>query len=229
MVRAIFLRIKIRPSPQPSPGVPGEGARRQSAVCRSRAAGFSLIELLVATTLSAVLMGAVLMVLAGLSRDRRWIDNAVTQPHMQSTMNCIQWDLANARTMNQSPDGQSLILIGNAGIDSQSLAWTGRLTRVIYRIIPSGKTSMLVREQEYLDDPIRPEHWRELLSVGVKSVQAIPVGGDSAAPEDGPASGNVAELSGGAVDRVKVLRVASRMRVHLETASGPVDAELIVK
>jgi len=188
----------------------------------SRAAGFSLIELLVATTLSAVLMGAVLIVLAGLSRDRRRIDNAVTQPHTQSMMDRIQWDLANARTMNQSPNGQALVLVGNGGIDPQSFAPTGRLTRVIYGIVQSGKTSILVREQEYLDDPIRPEHWRDIMSIGVKSMLVIPVGNDAPTSDDDASSGN-------AVNRGRTVRIASRVRVHLETVSGPVDAELTVK
>ena len=51
---------------------------------------------------------------------------------------------------------------------------------------------------------------------------AFPVGGDAPAPDEDASSGN-------AVNRPRTVRIASRVRVHLETVSGPVDVEFTVK
>ncbi len=126
--------------------------------------GFSLIEMLVATVLSAVLMSALLAVLAGVARDRRLL-RAMTPTPPATGIDLLEWDVRNASTISSAADAP-LILVGNDGIDRASLAPDGRLVRVVYRVVD--KT--LWRQQEYLDDPVRPMPWQELMSADFRSL-----------------------------------------------------------
>ncbi len=154
--RRTFLSSRTNSNPLGGQECPRSRIRDRIAV-RS---AFTLIELLVATVLSAVLIMAVLAILSGLSRDRIRLTQAQSRPHAEMLVERLRWDLANARTMSQSPDGQSLLLIGHGGIDPDSFSTTGRLARVVYRCHQQGKLSVLTREQEYLDEPARPRAWR---------------------------------------------------------------------
>src|SRR5258706_30265 len=95
--------------------------------------GFPLIELLVAVAISVVLMAGVLVVTGGLSRDaRRVAQSAAAAPDLRSTIDLMQWDLTNARSMSGSPDGRALVLVGHCAINPASLHPSGRLTPVTY-------------------------------------------------------------------------------------------------
>ena len=127
--------------------------------------GFTLIEMLLATVLAALLLGGVLAVTAAMSKDsaRAAIPS---EPARSPIVRLLEWDLTNAATMQTSDDGQSLTLVGNGALDPSTLSANGRLARVVYRIDPH--TRALSREQRYLDDEIRSEPWVELLGTGVK-------------------------------------------------------------
>jgi prepilin-type N-terminal cleavage/methylation domain-containing protein len=126
--------------------------------------GFSLIEILVATVLAAVLMTGVLYMLAGVARDRRTVGglNAAAAP--PGIVSLITWDLSNARSIAVSADRMSTVLVGVGGIDPATLQPNGRLVRVTYQLLPDGKSHNLWRTQEYLDDPVHKEQWRELVA-----------------------------------------------------------------
>ncbi|HSZ55759.1 MAG TPA: prepilin-type N-terminal cleavage/methylation domain-containing protein [Tepidisphaeraceae bacterium] len=145
--------------------------------------GFTLIELLVASMLSVVLMGGVLMALGGLARDAKKTAGAEFLVGQQSFVQMLQWDLSNARTMIQASDAKTLVLIGHGGIDPDTLAPNGRLARVIYFCRLSGGPWCLLRRQEYLDDPIRPRRWTEIVASGVTRVSIVPAGGQTPAPD----------------------------------------------
>jgi hypothetical protein len=71
-----------------------------------------------------------------------------------------------------------VLLQGHGGIDASSLEPNNRLTRVIYRIRRNrGGDSDLVREQRYLDDPVRPQPWSDLVMRDVRSIGVSPGGG----------------------------------------------------
>lgn len=180
--------------------------------------GFTLIEMLLATTISAVLMGAVLMILANLSRDRWRLDRAQSAKSMQPLLEQLRWDLTNATTMSQSPGGQRLTLIGHGGIDPDTLTPTGRLSRVVYR----AEHGALVREQFYLDDPVRPQQWRELVAAGFKDFAIIPRGvvmpivEDPEAPDRRPGEG-------------AIIRVPQRLQLRVDLADAHLNEELWIK
>jgi prepilin-type N-terminal cleavage/methylation domain-containing protein len=183
---------------------------------------FSLVEMLVATALAAVLMAAVLTIAAGVSRDRRRLEVSESTPSPDVMIERIRWDLTNASAMIPSPDGLNLTLIGHGGIDRQTLRPTGRLARVAYHCRRVGSTHCLVREQAYLDDPANPNPWRDLVACDVASLRLAPLSTD-ADPVD-----EELYLRAGGPNRVP-LHVPSRAQLQLGTTSGLVIRELVLR
>src|SRR5580658_2625441 len=66
--------IKIRPSPLPSPGVPGEGEKAACAANRRR--GFLLVELIIGLVIVAMVMLAAAAMMESVSQG--WDDQDVT-------------------------------------------------------------------------------------------------------------------------------------------------------
>ena len=135
---------------------------------------FTLIEILLAVTIAAVLMAAVLAVVSGLGRDQRRlaVDEKTNRP--SAAIELLRWDLTNGSTITPTADG--IVLRGHGGIDPSSLRPNNRLTRVTYRIRRDGRESNLVREQRYLDDPIRPQPWSDLVLRDVRAIGVTPNG-----------------------------------------------------
>lgn len=195
--------------------------------------GFTLIELLLATVLSSILILGVLMVVAGLSRDRRRLNIAQKQTAdgTQLLIERLRWDLTNARTLAQSVDGRLLILVGHGGIDRRTLSPSGRLSRVIYRCEVENGIWVAAREQDYLDDPVRPDHWRELMGVGISGLSATPESSEPVPVDTDDAD----EISPQAIfarnpDRVgAAVRISSRVQVHLLIGKSAISEELRVR
>ena len=117
--------------------------------------GFSLIEMLVATVLAAVLMSAVLMMAAGVARDRRKLTTLNSAAPPEGVIELLRWDLSNAQSISLGPDDQSIVLVGVNGIDSAALTPNGRLVQVSYQLQPNGRSNDLWRVQSCLDDRSR--------------------------------------------------------------------------
>src|SRR5205823_14004162 len=75
------------------------------------------------------------------------------------------WDLANGASMGFG--GIGVELTGHGGIDPRTLAPNGRLVRVSYI---RGADDVLRRKQTYLDDPVRPEPWSEIVAGDVQGL-----------------------------------------------------------
>src|SRR2546423_10133577 len=106
--------------------------------------GFTLVEVLLATVLAALLLGGVLTVTAAMSRDSARAAMPTELPR-SPIVQLLEWDLTNAATMQASDDGQSLTLVGNGALDPRTMSSNARLARVVYRIDP--RTRALTREQ----------------------------------------------------------------------------------
>jgi len=141
-----------------------------------RRGGFTLLELMLASTLSVLLIGGVLFALASLARDTR---NAVAKDpavELKGTLELLQWDLSNARSVSQSADHRTVVLEGHGGIGPDTLRPNGRLARVIYSCQLRGGAWRLTRGQQYLDEPARPQNWTDLVGVGINAVEILPAG-----------------------------------------------------
>jgi prepilin-type N-terminal cleavage/methylation domain-containing protein len=168
----------------------------------TRHRAFTLIEMLVATVLSAVLMLAVLAMMAAVARDRRSLNSLNSAQPDQGMTRLVQWDLQNAQSIARDDRDQSVILVGVCGIDAATLSPNGRLVQVTYRI--QHGTNDLWRIQQYLDDPARPAVWQELVASKVSAFNLD--------PNPGPDS-----------------PIARHTRLRVMTADGSIDENLWIK
>jgi prepilin-type N-terminal cleavage/methylation domain-containing protein len=130
---------------------------------------FSLIEMLLATVLVAVLMGGVLMLLGGVNRDVRTMRQISPQDN-SALMELISRDLSNAIAVRWDEGERWITAAGNVGIDQRTMRSDGRLARVTYRI---DSRNVLHREQIYLDDSARPQPWSELAGMGIRGLTVV--------------------------------------------------------
>jgi type II secretory pathway component PulJ len=135
---------------------------------------FTLIEMLLATTLTALLMGGVLMLLGGANRDAQTLRRQA-EPQLGGLFALLTQDLANATELSQSADATLVELSGNIGIDGRSLRQDGRLVRVSYQV---GSGGVLQRRQVYLDAPDRPQPWSELAAINVEGLGIVSTAAD---------------------------------------------------
>jgi prepilin-type N-terminal cleavage/methylation domain-containing protein len=197
---------------------------------------FTLIEMMVASVLAALLMGGVLLMVTAIGRDRARIarDEVASAGSKSRLVDQFRRDLTSATTMTPI-GGRALILEGHGGLDPQTLAPTGRLTRVIYEVRGKGKTAALFRSQAYLDEPTRPEAWTELVAMNVNAFAVLAETPDGEAvrreksltSEDAEAD---AAAGSAGVPRRRQARQAyylpSRVRLRVQIGAGFVDEEL---
>lgn len=141
--------------------------------------GFTLIEMLLATVLAGLLMGGVLLMASAVGRDRARVAADEIRPRGTPLVDQLRWDLTNATTFAQLDNGKAMILVGHGGLDAQALTPTGRLTRVIYEVRGEGANAALFRRQDYLDDPVRPQSWTELVALDIISFRVLARSGDA--------------------------------------------------
>jgi prepilin-type N-terminal cleavage/methylation domain-containing protein len=184
---------------------------------------FTLLEMLLATALAAVLMAAVLLMLTGVARDQKHLNAAAAAaavspsaapPSARTLVDRMRWDIVNAETIDFGRDGSSVVLIGHGAIDRQSLTGNARFCQVTYRLA----SGCLTREQQYLDNPAQPARWRELVASDVRGFRIAPESTDAF-----PADEN------GGVTSATAVTVPSRIRLNLEAQNVSIDQELWIK
>jgi hypothetical protein len=179
--------------------------------------------MLLATTLAAILMGAVLTATAALSRDRRRMELAEPAARSTGAFDLLRRDLANATAFVGPPGPTGFTVIGHGGLDPRTFAPNGRLCRVTYRVA----TNVLTREQAYLDDPIRPDAWRETVGLDVRRIEITATSADAerlALGEDVEA-----RLLGGRTGALAATRVPSRLRIRIDHKDGAADREMVLR
>src|SRR3954470_12845659 len=100
----------------------------------TRTRGFTLVEMLLATVLAAILMGGVLAVAAGLSRDRQRMEAHTAAEHSPLAADLLRRDLANALALLNTNTAGDIDLLAYSGIDPTTLRPNGRLVRVVSHI-----------------------------------------------------------------------------------------------
>jgi hypothetical protein len=179
--------------------------------------------MLLATTLASILMGAVLTATAALARDQRLMELAEPAARSTGAFDLLRRDLANGAAFIGQPRPDGFVIIGHGGIDARTLQPNGRLCRVAYRV----DGGFLTREQDYLDDPIRPDRWREIVGVNVKRIDLRPISADGERMTLGE---DVEErIRAGRSGPIVTTRVASRIRVRIEYADGMADRDVMLR
>jgi hypothetical protein len=123
-------------------------------------------------------------VIGTIARDRRQLQASrpLAEPANQRIAELIRQDLANGRRIWMSDDGAGFTINGYGGLDRQTLVPDGRLARVQYRV----EAGALRRRQRYLDDPLRPMPWEEIVAVSVERVLvSLPMSVDDMEPAEG--------------------------------------------
>jgi hypothetical protein len=123
-----------------------------------------------------------------------------------------------------------MILVGHGGLDPATLAPTGRLTRVIYEVRGKGRDAALFRRQDYLDDPVRPQSWTELVSLGVEAFAVFPESGDfEPVAKERPTSIVPTEEETSPAQRRRVPQayfIPARARLSIQKGTTSIDEEL---
>lgn len=191
---------------------------------------FTLVEMLLATILASILMAGVLVTTAALSRDRLRIETHEARTQTTAPLELIRRDLESAVAMVGASDARGFEAITFSAIDPQSLLPNQRLARVRYQIIQQGRQSVLIRDQAYLDDPVRVDRWSEIVAVGARRLTIVALSADD---EPVRISDDITERLL-AISRQKrapsiARRAPSHLRVRLETTTGAVDREMVLR
>lgn len=138
--------------------------------------GFTLLELLLASVLMAVLMVGVMSVIANVVRPAASLaDNgsAVSlQEQAQAWVRVLHADLGQARMIKKR--GDEVVVMNTGGIDPLTQQRTHRPVIIRYAIKKVGERSCLVRYEQSLDTrEVMPER-RELVGIGVTRLELVP-------------------------------------------------------
>ncbi len=132
--------------------------------------GMTLIELLAATVLAALVMIATLGVIRSLATARKALDEAaVCQPWKRRLAEQLRADLLQSRLLKW--DAQQLRLRGYAGRHPVTGVATQRPTEIVYAVRECGTRAFLVRVETALDAPSLGNHRSELAAEGISHIR----------------------------------------------------------
>lgn len=146
-------------------------------------AGLTLVELLAATVLSTLLMGAVLGLLTSLTRSQKGIlaNHEIPAPWQTRLQGILEWDLQNSRSLISTPRGFQLE--GFAGRDFSSGTPLHSPCRITYEIVEAADRRHLVRRETHTESLNLDNSTTALICLDVeKVVCGVPLAGAATAP-----------------------------------------------
>ena len=143
-----------------------------------RRSGFTLLELVAATLLAAMLCVAVMGITANSARQSREIKNQFpARPWLAPLAEQIHWDIVQARSFRVRPD--SIELHGFGGRDfTTAVAYHGP-TVVTYQIVKDGDVHWLLRKEAHVDDLTSRFFRTEFVCKDVGSIRLSALSGQS--------------------------------------------------
>lgn len=170
--------------------------------------GFTLIEVMLTTALTAVILIAVLGVTASLGRSQKALARHADQEQGHGEIvELLRRDLAQAQEARFSQGGVEII--GFGALDPATLEPSQRPATIVYRLVSDRDGSWVVREQTLLDQS-KGSPWREIVGWGVRAFEIEPVLSEGAAEPTSAAS-----------------VVPQEVRIEMQWASGPPLQEVI--
>lgn len=131
---------------------------------------FTLIEMMVALALSAMLIVAVMRLVVMIDNDYRKMPGRVNDAWLNGISDLIMQDAAQALKLDTDPKGV-IRLTTFDGLDPITLKRTYRPAEVTYRIrTDETQDPLLVREQMFLDREPRGKLWVEPLAFGIRTI-----------------------------------------------------------
>lgn len=118
---------------------------------RLSSSGLTLVELLAATVLATLLVGAVLGLLTSLTRNQRTIlkKHGIPDPWQTRLQELFEWDLQNSRTLHAIPNGFQLE--GFAGRDFSTGTPLHCPCRITYEIVEDEDRQHLIRRETHTE------------------------------------------------------------------------------
>jgi hypothetical protein len=152
----------------------------------------TLVELLAATILAALLMAAVLGVLKAITREEKALKGNTTGENWEAQfVRQLEWDLANSRTVTVTPTGFQLV--GFAGRDFASGAPLHCRTSIEYAVHNLRGGSVLVRNEAHLDSPDLDNQSLELVCNRIERIVLAAAEAGVRAPNAKTATGKTAD------------------------------------
>jgi hypothetical protein len=166
------------------------------------ARGFTLLELLLATVLSVMLMLGVLAVVTDLTTDPRTVGSQDANSELLQTRTIDAWvrvlrgDLSHAIQIDASQPGR-VVMLGSGALDDRGRDRTHRPVQVVYSLETVGGRRWLVRRQALQDVLTAHNIQRDLVCSGVRRFELVPQGAESATRQGGSQSGSGGVLGQG--------------------------------
>lgn len=124
--------------------------------------GFTILELLVATALTAVLLAAVFQVVGSLGRSRAALARQADHSQWKSDLlETLRIDLSNSTAVSFRNNG--IMLTGHCALQQSTLAYDHLPVTVNYAIVNIHGRTWLVRTQEPRGAPSNESGWTELV------------------------------------------------------------------
>lgn len=165
----------------------------------SNARAFTLLELLLATALTAVLMVGVLAVVANLGAPEAAAGHVPDRERnraLEACLDLLREDLAHAVAVDAS-QANALTLVGYAALDDRARERTHRPVRVRYGLERIDGRAWLVRRQDALDVKTNETVQRDLVCCGFTGFQLIEDRYDWGLPEEAPTAEPSTVAAGG--------------------------------
>lgn len=155
---------------------------RRHVTVRLRASpqqGLTAVELLVATTLAAMLMVGILGLLTTLNMHcRELMQGTQSKPWGQLLADELRRDLSNARHIAVASD--RMVLTGYLGTQGQTHHSTLRAAEVTYQLVKVGDYHCLLRDERPLDSVSNALTARQLVATGIARFQFMLPGSPTA-------------------------------------------------
>jgi hypothetical protein len=135
----------------PRPFVNSSGAPLTNRIAGPARRGLTMVEVLAATLLSALLMSAVLGVLKAVTGHQKAFTKGLQESWQPQLSALLEWDLSNSKTVLLTADGFELR--GFAGRDLVSGMPLHCRTSIEYTVKKARDDSCLVRTETHLDAP----------------------------------------------------------------------------
>ena len=192
--------------------------------------GFTMIEVLMATAIAALLMLAVLSVTASLGQSRQVVESQTLEPSWRAQLiQTMDHDFALARRVVLHEDG-GFVIEGLSYIDGSQSRGRHRPTVVRYVLIETDPGSrLLIREQTDLRDAESEEPFKTLLGMNVATLTATAF--YPPPPPPPPPEGTPEDSEGAFGDFNPVLNRAagnSDDDQETETDPAPTGVELVI-
>ena len=193
-----------------------------------RRQAFTLVQMVAATVLAAVLMVTALLVIAGLGRERRIAAASEKLEPSVEMMELIRWDLVNAREM--STNRGQVTLIGFGSLDEDASPRSHVPVEVVYEVQRAADRSWLVRRQRTEDRRGRGEWSVELVCADVARFEVTEVGEK---PVPRPRAATTTRPTSAPASRPSVLpTIASCVRVEVawdDPDREPIEQVLVLR